>query len=528
MSKLLWQVLGAPRDRKGRSSGVQGLAGDSVGTMMSVGADAKDSIRSWMRSGTGVVVQVGGALLAGVAIGALVALGRWYAPLGLVLCLAGVFLLRRHRLAVITVWLLVTPFVVETDSALVRKLFWAIHRGLPIAALGLIAFGILVGDRRRRSRLGWPETLIGGYILASLLSIGFTSDDPLATAFLFYDRLFIPICLYLIIRLLEPDESELRRFVPIGVFILVSQSVLGVLQWINPSILPSAWLGLEGARTTGSLVHPNVFATALLFCGVLCLHSALSVSRANSSRWGLMFLFVLAIVMAFLTLSRASWLAAVVVIGGLLFVYPRPLNRLAVIAVPVVGLLLATGLLSGIGIAAQDRLESASSEQSALSRLPVAVAAVRMFAERPLVGWGYESFDRFDRQFQTTVAGFYPEKDQTHHNLFLTLLAEQGLLGLALYLGPMVWWLALTPSALANMPRQGFLSRRLLIVLWLIAASFFVVNQFSNFRVTFGFGMWWVTLGLIGSLVDRYQPRRGQLRSQRLRSPVGTTASLSC
>jgi O-antigen ligase len=405
-------------------------------------------------------------------------------------------------------------------------LFWVVHRGLPVAVLGVIAVSILVGDRPRRSRLGWPDALIGGYVLATLLSILFTSNDTLATTYLFYDRLFIPICLYLIVRLVEPDESEIKRFVPIGIFILLTQSALGALQWIDPSALPSAWLGLEGARTTGSLVHPNVFATALLFCGVLCLHAAVSVPRTNGSRRGLMILFVLAVVMAFLTYSRASWLAAIVVIAGLLFVYPRTMNRLAVIALPIVGLLFAAGLLSGIGRTAEDRLESASSEQSALSRLPVAAAAVRMFAEKPLLGWGYESFDRFDRQFQTTVAGFYPEKDQTHHNLFLTLIAEQGLLGLSLYLAPTIWWLAHTPSALANMPRRGFLSRQLLIVLWLIAASFFIVNQFSNFRVTFGFGMWWITLGLIGSLVDRYQPRQRRPDGEPLRSAVGTTVSV--
>lgn len=465
-------------------------------------------------------------MLAGGAIGRLVAVGRWFAPLGLILGLLGVLLLRRYRLAVIAAWLLAAPFLVETDSAPLRKLFWLIHRGLPVAALGVIVLSILVGNSRRWSRLGWPETLMGGYVLASLLSIFYTSDDPLATAYLFYDRVFIPMCLYLIIRLVEPDESEIRQLVPVAVFILVTQSALGVLQWIAPQVLPSAWLGLEGARTTGSLVHPNVLATTLLFCGLLCLHSGLSVSRPLSSRWGLMILFLLAVVMAFVTFSRASWVAASVVIGGLLFVYPRALRRLAVIAVPIVGLLLAAGFLSGIGKVAADRFESQSSEQSALSRLPVAVASVRMFAERPLLGWGYENFDKFDRQFQTSVAGFYPDKDQTHHNLFLTLLAEQGLLGLSLYVGPTVWWLALTPSALANMPRQGFLSRRLLIILWLIAASFFIVNQFSNFRVTFGFGMWWITLGLIGSLVDRYRPKRKRPDDSPRQSAVGATASL--
>jgi O-antigen ligase len=483
--------------------------------MTSLVTDATNQIRIWVSpERLRVAVEAGGAVLAGAAIGGLVAVGQWYAALGLILALIlgllGVLLLRRHRLAVIILWLLVAPFVVETNSALLRKLFWLIHRGLPVAVLGVMVLGILVGDRHRSSRLGWPETLMGGYVLASLLSIFYTSDDPMATAVLFYDRVVIPMCLYLIIRLVEPDESELRQLVPVGVFILVTQSALGVLQWIAPQLLPSAWLGLEGARTTGSLVHPNVFATTLLFCGLLSLHSALSVSRPVSSRRGLMILFLLAIVMAFLTFSRASWLAASVMIGGLLFVYPRALRRLALIAVSIVGLLLVAGFLSGIGNFAADRFDSPSSEQSALSRLPVAVASVRMFAERPLFGWGYENFDKFDRQFQTTVAGFYPDKDQSHHNLFLTLLAEQGLLGLLLYVGPTVWWLALTPSALANMPQQGFLSRRLLIILWLIAGSFFIVNLFSNFRVTFGFGMWWITLGLIGSLVDRYHPRRKQ------------------
>jgi O-antigen ligase len=494
--------------------------------MTSFGTVATDQIRIWVSpERLRVAVLAGCAVLAGAAIGGLVTVGRWYAPLGLIVGLLGVSLLRRYRLAVITVWLLVAPFVVETDSTLLRKLFWLIHRGLPVAVLGVTVLGILVGDRRRSSRLGWPETFMGGYALASLLSIFYTSDDPLATAILFYDRVLIPMCLYLIIRLVEPDESELRQLVPVCVFILVTQSAFGVLQWIAPQLLPSAWLGLEGARTTGSLVHPNVFATTLLFCGLLSLHSALSVSRPRSSRWGLMILFLLSIVMVFLTFSRASWLAAIVVIGGLLFVYPRALRRLSLIAVPIVFLLLAAGLLSGIGKVAADRLESASSEQSALSRLPVAVAAVRMFEQRPLFGWGYENFQSYDRQFQTSVAGFYPDKDHASHNLFLTLLAEQGLLGFALYLGPTVWWLAVTPSALANMPQQGFLSRRLLIILWLIAGSFFIVNLFSNFRVTFGFGMWWVTLGLIGSLVDHYRPRPKQPDSEPLPSVVDATTS---
>jgi O-antigen ligase len=465
-----------------------------------------DEIRSLARpSIVRVVVLTGGGVLAGAAIGRFIAAGQWYVALGLILLIPGVMLLHRYRLAVVAIWLLAAPFVIETNSGAVRKLFWVVHRGLPVAAVIVIGLGILSNARRRPLRLGWPEVLMGGYVVASLGSIAATSADPMATAFLFYDRVFIPMCLYLVIRLVEPDGSDVKRLLPVAVFILLTQTALGVLSWIAPGALPSAWLGLAGARTTGSLVHPNVFAVTLLFSGMLAFHGALSIRRRPSARWGLIGLFILSLVMVFLTFARAGWVAGIVVIAGLLFVYPRALRRVIAVAVPSLALVVAAGFISGTGEIARDRFLSESSEESALSRLPVAVAAARMFREKPLTGWGYENFNVYDRQFQERVAGFFPEKDQSAHNVYLTILAEQGIVGLALFLGPAIWWLVLTPSALRNMPTEGFLGRRLLVILWLVMATHFVVNQFSNMRVAFGLGMWWITLGIIGSLVDRYR-----------------------
>ena len=137
----------------------------------------------------------------------------------------------------------------------------------------------------------------------------------------------------------------------------------------------------------------------------------------------------------------------------------------------------------------------------------MAVASLRMVEERPLFGWGYENFDRYDRQFQSSVADLVvPEKDHASHNVYLTILAEQGLVGFALYISPALWWLALTPSALRHMPRAGFFSRRLLVSLWLVVLAFVVVSNFANMRVVFGVSLWWVLLGFIGTIVARYRP----------------------
>ena len=164
----------------------------------------------------------------------------------------------------------------------------------------------------------------------------------------------------------------------------------------------------------------------------------------------------------------------------------------------MVVVLIMTGTLTTQVDTIEDRF---GSDETALSRLPVAYASLRMFEEKPLVGWGVGNFDRFDRGFQREVGGFFPEKDHASHNLYLLLLAEQGIVGFALYVGPALYWLVKSVSAYGRLPRSGLRSRKLLVLLWAILASHIVVNNFSNMKIEFGLGQWWLVLGAIGALV---------------------------
>jgi hypothetical protein len=62
-------------------------------------------------------------------------------------------------------------------------------------------------------------------------------------------------------------------------------------------------------------------------------------------------------------------------------------------------------------------------------------------------------------------------------------------------------WLALWLRARHRMPREA---RRFVAGLWLIVASFYLVNNFSVMKSSFGLGLWWITLGLVGTTVGRY------------------------
>jgi hypothetical protein len=87
------------------------------------------------------------------------------------------------------------------------------------------------------------------------------------------------------------------------------------------------------------------------------------------------------------------------------------------------------------------------------------------------------------------------------------------------YAFPAIWWLVLTIRVLPRMPKTGLYSRSLLIVLWLIVINQIVVSLFIDMRFfPFGLTLWWMTLGLIGTVVS---PRPGPVRSaQTLRSPL--------
>ncbi len=492
--------------------------------MMSMSQTLGSVARPWHRKALRVAVVALCAASAGVVIGYLVGSGHWYLAVAFLLALPMFVVLQRYPMISVAVWLAVAPLVSVTESGSLRKLYWVVHRGLPLAILAIIALGAMAGVRTRKlPRLGWPEVLMGGYVVASLLSIAITSNAPVATAALFYDRVMVPMMLYLIVRLVEPDEGAFRWLLPVLVLLLLSQSLIGLVSWIAPGALPSAWLVHEGERTTGSLRDPSAFGTTILFAGLLILHTGLTSPRGLHRLLSIL-AFFLSLLMIFLTFSRANWLAGVVVVLGVLYAYRRSAAGIAAVVVPGAIVILASGLLSGQLQFAQQRLDSG---ETALSRLPPAVAAVRMFEVKPLTGWGYENFDRYSLTFQSRVGNLVvPEKDHASHNLFLTLIAEQGIVGLVLFIGPMVVWLIRTRRNRRNFPDTGFESRTLVIVLWLLVAAFVIVNNFAVMHISSSLGMWWLALGMIASLVHRYgsDPRSMQLEGEAGQLPAGRTS----
>ncbi|HSL47020.1 MAG TPA: O-antigen ligase family protein [Anaerolineales bacterium] len=439
----------------------------------------------------------------GVVTAYLLVSGQWQLAFMVMLSLPGAVLIFKYPRMAIIIWLLLTPFLVATMTASGRTVYWLIHRALPPLTIGVLLISSLIRIRKF-PRLGPAEIAMLGYLVATLFSIALVGKNA-RTPYDFYDRVFSPMCLYLIIRWTTPDEKEIKQLVPIFLFIGVTQAIIGVLSWVGPQFLPRHWVTEAGERTTGSLISYSVYTTTMIFAGLFLLHAGLQ-RKPGLLRNVYFGLFFVSLFCVFISFSRGSWLGLIAVLLGLIYLYPKFMIRWVAIAVPVIILSVAVLFVDYF----YNPSERLNESQPALSRLPIALASMRMFEQKPLFGWGYGNFNYYDRQFQGRVLDLVnARKDHSSHNVYLRTLAEQGLFGFILFLAPVGYWLFQSIKARHKIPTAGFLNRDLVFLLWLVILFHIIVNNFSDMRVEFGLGMWWLTLALIANQVTPYITNAG-------------------
>jgi O-antigen ligase len=335
-----------------------------------------------------------------------------------------------------------------------------------------------------------------------LLNIVLFSPATFRSLTRFYDRYFVPFCMYCLIRLIAPTEKDMLRFLWIAFIALVGQCIGGMLSVFVPHVVPRNWINEQGQRTIGSLGNPAVYTSTLIFLNLLLFQYAMQ-GKSRWIRWLLIFTFSVTFFCVFLSFSRGSWLGGTLVLIGLMFVYPKVSSRIIITSLIVMIVLGSTILADQIAFAIV-RLNTYSTAEG---RIVGGAKSVQMIASKPWTGWGYDTYDTYDEKFKVSVANIAAKEDaQTSHNTYLTVMAELGVPALLLVLFPAGWWLLLSKKVWQRLPKSGFQSWHLLAMLWLLMLDHFTVSNFMDmYRFNlFGTTVWWLALGLIANLVYPY------------------------
>lgn len=447
----------------------------------------------------GVFVLFGLGL--GILLARLIVSGAWPLILALAILVPAAILILKYPFSALIMWLLFGLLLQTTPDDPTRIMYWMIHRAMPPLALGLVALGGLLkvrdGPAVRLGPAGWAIVIFLGW---SVVNIFWFQSSPLTYLYLLYDRVFVPMCLYGLVRLIAPRESDLKWLIPAAAVIVVFEMVVGLLSWLVPTVIPQDWVGYTSERTIGTLGFYTAYSTTLVFYSLLLFQYAMH-RRPGLARSTLVAIFGLGIIGVFFSFSRGCWLGGLAAVAGLALIYPRTVIRGAILVVTFMAIMGASVLSQQMAFA-QERLDS---EDTAKDRLVIWDAGLQMIERKPVFGWGYGNYALYAWQFQRRVQNYVAPNPHASHNSYIGIAAEMGVPALLLFAFPILWWLLCTWRAWPHLPRQGFWSRSLVIVLWLVIVNYLIVNFFSDMRVSpYGMGLWWITLGLIANLVNHY------------------------
>lgn len=355
-------------------------------------------------------------------------------------------------------------------------------------AFGLLLLGVVSRAVVRLQKFVVFERATWPMLAITVMTIGSVAGQPFEqeTWSLLASKFVVPFAMFHLAGLVFKEEVQLERFelfclIVLGYLTFTAIAFLFGLNWlIFPRFILDPAVGAHADRARGPLLQAVANGVSLNLLALVSLHA---YRRRIVRKSGIAIVLLLVPLAIVATMTRAVWLSFAGTLIALWFVAGHERSRrihlsLGLIAIAGVGLGLGSDQL---GCAITDRLKD---NRPVEFRQAVYGGAWEMFLQRPLLGWG---FHQMPDELPRHVTGYEQNKVLYPHNTFLELLAEQGIVGFALYVWLMweLWRLKRLPVPARE--KKGFLDENfhrlwpiMLAVYWFNAAAVVMSYQFVN------------------------------------------------
>lgn len=254
----------------------------------------------------------------------------------------------------------------------------------------------------------------------------------------------IPVFLYAVLRTTRLDVSKLR--VPLWLMLTLG-GYLGLTALLEiaklwglvfPRFIADPTLGIHFGRARGPMLQSVRLGIVLLVCLVALMIYTVWLHPWKRFNW--LIVGVLGSLMSLgvlVTYTRSVWMGLAWVTLCLILLGLEGLPRRSAL----VGLLfagLAIGIIKGPDVVAFKREYSAAeTRESTYMRAAFAYVSLQMFQDKPLAGFGFNQFQVYNLPYladRSTEIRVESIRGYVHHNSFLSLLVDLGLIGFGLYM----------------------------------------------------------------------------------------------
>lgn len=350
-------------------------------------------------------------------------------------------------------------FAVLMTGTFFGPYFMAVEAGFQLS-LDRVLWVLMLGIYAIFWKLGWVDPkalsrsdillLVFVALLALSTQLGSTDpeDNPIAR-WLFY--ILLPLGVYWVARSAPITRRDLNGitsgFVLLGVYL----GVLGFFEtreWhalIFPSYIGDPKYFDFYGRARGPVMNPAGNGV-LLGIG---LAAAILRTLATSGRKRIVYLVACMVIMlgVYSTLTRGVWIGSVLIIGVIAMAHsPRWLRVWGVAAALLFGSVMALGLKDQLLTLKRDKYLSAEDSAKSVQLRPLlAIVALEMFKDAPVLGHGYGHYEPASKPYFAERAYDLPleqAREYMQHNILLSLLVDSGLLGCGIYIILLIIWTA--------------------------------------------------------------------------------------
>jgi O-antigen ligase len=284
---------------------------------------------------------------------------------------------------------------------------------------------------------GWLERVLAASVLLYAIQGAYSSEAAKALQQMVF--FYVPFSLlYALLAHRVWGRLVLRRCLLALVGLALVFGALGLYEWQTKTLLLNPRLSLSNDfhayfRVNSFFFDPNIYGRFLALVTVAVMGTMLHLRERRALVAGAVVLLILWGSLL-LTLSQSSLAAVLFGLAILAALQWSPRRTLAVL-----GFIAAVGLAAVLLFPSQTGVDLGSSRTvntATSGRVDLIDGGVQLFAARPLQGFGSASFAReYRRRHRRGGTG---QAVSASHTIPITVAAEQGILGLALYVALLV------------------------------------------------------------------------------------------